>query len=77
MNDTPFIEVSSGATSATIKFRDHNNNVVDHGLRIRLGVNNGYTKVMKGGPSSVVVKLQQDGVHDMLTNITKKNIINY
>jgi hypothetical protein len=32
---------------------------------------------MKGGPSSVVVKLQQDGVHDMLTNITKKNIINY
>ena len=77
MNDTPFIEVSPAATSATIKFRDQNNNVVDHGLRIRLGVNNGYTKVMKGGSSSVVVKLQQDSVHDMLTNITKKNIINY
>ena len=77
MNHVPFIEVAPEATSATIKFRDQNNNVVDHGLRIRLGLNNGYTKLMKGGSSSVVVKLQQDNVYGMLNNITKKNIINY
>jgi hypothetical protein len=69
--------VAPEATSATIKFRDQNNNVVDHGLRIRLGVNNGYTKIVKGGSSSVVVKLQQDNVYGMLNNIVKKNIINY
>jgi hypothetical protein len=77
VNDEPFIEVSAGSTSATIKFRDQNNNVIDHGLRIRLGVNNGYTMLVKGGSSSVVVKLQQDNVYGMLNNITKKNIINY
>jgi len=84
MHHTPFIEVSDGSASATIKFRDQDNNIVNHGLRIRLGVNNGYTVLSTGftkkgkkKASAITVKLQQDDVHGMLAGITKKNIINY
>lgn len=60
------LDCSKGKTSSKIIVRDHKNKEVDLGLRIRVHLNNGWTKWIKGQTSVLCVKFQQDKVYKML-----------
>lgn len=55
-----------GKTSSKVVCENINNEVVDLGLRVRVHLNNGWTKWFKGDSSVLCLKFQQDAVHKMI-----------
>ena len=60
------LDESKGKTSSKVLIQNERNEKIDLGLRIRIHLNNGWTKWSKGESSVLCLKFQQDKVYKML-----------
>ena len=75
-NDTPEIVLGDGIDSARVVFKDKDNNLIDHGLRIRVVTNNGISALIgtskANSNSSACVKFQQDNIPGLIEGLGDK-----